>query len=423
MRGSAGISGLAALAAALLVPLGAMGATFKPTRKDDPVPNGCRPHNCSLREAAIAANGTPMKKDVILLKRGTYELELGFGDAPAFQADGLDTFSPMEIRGAGKTKTRIDANGLDRPIEIGSGITAARMNVTLADLTLQGGDAGAATSGNGENRGGGIVSIRGNVTLRRVLITDNEAQFGGGISSFADGALKMKGTTISGNNAGEGGGIHIGPALEPVPAVRAKIESSTIAGNFAGKGAGILVDGNPGTFAEPKLKLLNSTLAGNQASAEAGGLMSDNAASVTLDHATIVDNVADSDNVGGGDAGGLYQHSGASITLDNSILARNTVGSSGQGPECGGTITGQAVAVEGQGSVICTFSVSPFAVIDPNDRRLGVLANNGGPTRTIKLLSGFIGLGFANQCPKRDQRGVARPPEDCDTGAFERKGP
>src|SRR5215212_4769473 len=163
---------LLALALCALVPAGVAAKTFKPTRLDDPVADGCKKNDCSLREAVIKANARP-GPDVIRLKEGTYEIELAFGDAP--QADGLDVFSEIDIRGAGTAQTRIDGNGIDRPIEIGAGITAANMDVTLERLTLTGGDAGAATAGNGDSSGGGVVAYRAEaLTLRRVLITGNE---------------------------------------------------------------------------------------------------------------------------------------------------------------------------------------------------------------------------------------------------------
>jgi hypothetical protein len=53
------------------------------------------------------------------------------------------------------------------------------------------------------------------------------------------------------------------------------------------------------------------------------------------------------------------------------------------------------------------------------DARLGVLGDNGGPTKTIRLLSGSPAIGAALSCPIRDQRGVERPSQGCDSGAFE----
>jgi hypothetical protein len=54
---------------------------------------------------------------------------------------------------------------------------------------------------------------------------------------------------------------------------------------------------------------------------------------------------------------------------------------------------------------------------------LGPLANNGGPTQTLALLSGgpAIDAGSDMACPPIDQRGISRPQgPHCDIGAFER---
>jgi CSLREA domain-containing protein len=75
MRGSVGIAVLAALVAGLLAASGATGATFKPTRHDDPPPGNCKQADCSLREAVMAAN-EGSGRDTILLRKGTYELEV-----------------------------------------------------------------------------------------------------------------------------------------------------------------------------------------------------------------------------------------------------------------------------------------------------------------------------------------------------------
>ncbi len=48
------------------------------------------------------------------------------------------------------------------------------------------------------------------------------------------------------------------------------------------------------------------------------------------------------------------------------------------------------------------------------------LANNGGPTQTMAILASSDAVGFAGQCPKRDQRAKLRP-ANCDSGAYEHK--
>jgi hypothetical protein len=56
------------------------------------------------------------------------------------------------------------------------------------------------------------------------------------------------------------------------------------------------------------------------------------------------------------------------------------------------------------------------------DPKLGALANNGGTTQTMALLTGSPAINAGNNtgCPTTDQRGIARPQGGvCDIGAFE----
>lgn len=51
---------------------------------------------------------------------------------------------------------------------------------------------------------------------------------------------------------------------------------------------------------------------------------------------------------------------------------------------------------------------------------LGPLQSNGGPTRTLALLSGSPAIDAGDSCPGTDQRGLARPAgAACDIGAYE----
>ncbi len=78
-------------------------------------------------------------------------------------------------------------------------------DLTLNNLTLKNGKAETSFS-----YGGGIV-CGGNLTMRNVTVTDCQAVFGGGISLFRQGHIKLTGCTISANTAatGNGGGIYI----------------------------------------------------------------------------------------------------------------------------------------------------------------------------------------------------------------------
>jgi hypothetical protein len=146
--------------------------------------------------------------------------------------------------------------------------------------------------------------------------------------------------------------------------------------------------------------------------------MADNGATVTLDNSTVAYNRADDDNMGGGVGGGIHQHSGATFNVGDSIVASNK-GTSDAQDDCAGTFAGS-------GNVLTTASGCDSLGAGAN-RFVGSaliaagLAQNGGPTRTIALKHSSPALGFSTTCPRKDQRGVKRPHNGCDSGAFERK--
>jgi len=62
------------------------------------------------------------------------------------------------------------------------------------------------------------------------------------------------------------------------------------------------------------------------------------------------------------------------------------------------------------------------SAIQWGDPKLGTLANNGGRTQTMLLLSGSPAINAGNNatCPTTDQRGILRPQGGvCDIGAVE----
>src|SRR5262245_26144751 len=92
---------------ALLLPAGsALADDFVVTRYDDPIPGSCLPTDCSLREAALAANSSA-SADRILLSAGTYLLNLAgpTGGNVAFTGS-------TELVGPGATMTFIDSTDL-----------------------------------------------------------------------------------------------------------------------------------------------------------------------------------------------------------------------------------------------------------------------------------------------------------------------
>jgi predicted outer membrane repeat protein len=157
----------------------------------------------------------------------------------------------------------------------------------------------------------------------------------------------------------------------------------------------------------------NSTIAGNRASgttARGGGINTDGALTVTS--ATIARNSA---KIGGG----IYVE-GGTTTLRATLLGLNTAP---DGPNCSQSVTslGRNLIATTIGCAITPTSTDKTGVAP----KIGFLAANGGPTRTIALLRGSPALNAIPkaQCPfGRDQRGVRRPQGlRCDIGAYERR--
>lgn len=383
--------------------------TFRPTRFTDPPPNGCKPTNCSLREAVIAA-GASQGADSVRLAEGTYALKIAPTGGPDAQEGDLDLKGPMLIKGPGQALTTVRQFTTDRVLTLGNG------RQTLKRFGVLGGQA---------DLGGGILARPAGGDDRLVLMTvalNSATQRGGGI--YADGRnLTISKSSIDSNSAGEaGGGIASCCTAENL---EIRLNSSTVHSNTTGGvGGGIALSGPPPgePGRTPAVDAINSTISTNSANVSGGGISTIFGGYFDGDYMTVADNVADADNVGGGVGGGTHLSGLSYIELEDSILGRNSVGSSGAGPMCGGEVRLPQTIIQGQSAGVCTL-VGGSVTITENPPKIGALTSNGGPTLTYELLTASGAIGFAIGCPAKDQRGVARPATECDSGAFERDGP
>jgi hypothetical protein len=264
--------------------------------------------------------------------------------------------------------------------------------------TVGGSMSGLGMSGTTGGNGGAILNS-GSLIVAGSTLQSNTAGTGG-LGGF--------GTTISGPGGmgGSGGGIFAEGT--------AKIENSTLVENSAGNGGA----GAPG----PSLG------GGGGAGGNGGAVVAAGVSVVMIAGATFVENAPGPGGPGGigttisganGSAGSGGALSGV-LTLRGSILAANT----GTNPNCNAGVVdaGGNVAFPEAGGC-----VGP-AVADPKLDPAG-LANNGGPTQTIALLSGSAAIDAvptancldASGAPLSiDQRGISRPQGSaCDAGAFE----
>ena len=286
----------------------------------------------------------------------------------------------------------------------------------LRDVRLR---AGAASDPGGAIR---AQNVGGSLAVVRARITDNfSASSGGGIYSAAF-ELEIAKSTVADNRADQqGGGIFL-PATTGAVAATASISSTTISGNrAAGDGGGLAANGT-GAPNPPQATVDNSTIAMNTTSSSGGGVRSLQGAVVALDNVTVAYNDAETDGAGGGTGGGVSRAvSAGAFALGDVLLAANTVGAGGNGSQCAGAFAGQnGNVVQLQAGNACVIT---GGLTEPTDVMIGPLANNGGRTRTVALLDGSAAIGFAESCPAQDQRAVARPAVDCDSGAFEHQAP
>jgi hypothetical protein len=157
------------------------------------------------------------------------------------------------------------------------------------------------------------------------------------------------------------------------------------------------------------------------ANALAGAILFFDVRQAPILHTTVARNrVAASGDTHLAQGGGLHVFN-SGVELEGSILALNS--SSGQAKNCFGDVTSAGHNLLGTAAG-CTFSKKPTDQIN-KDPKLGLLASNGGPTRTLALLNGSPAINKipTSECRVQfDQRGVKRPQGPaCDEGSFERK--
>jgi CSLREA domain-containing protein len=141
---------------------------------------------CTLRAAVQEANALA-GTDRIRVPAGTYVLtQAGFYPDDDASTGDLDLAGHVGVVGEGSGATIVDGNGIDRVFHVLSGA-----RVRLAKLAVRGGV--EPTNGSG----GGILSWGARLTLKRLLIEDNEALIGGGLAGGL-GPVRLVASTVRG---------------------------------------------------------------------------------------------------------------------------------------------------------------------------------------------------------------------------------
>ncbi|MBU6953267.1 CSLREA domain-containing protein [Hahella sp. HN01] len=422
---------------ALIVAAPAGAASFQVTKFTDGYDGVCD-SDCSLREAIQQANENA-GPDKIILDAGVYKLSIPADSAMDEEDENLngdlDILDDLVIEGQGIDISIIDADGLDRAIEV-----LKEVKVEMRGFTIRNGNVrdygggienygelmlrqmritGNVTKGELNPGNGGGISNEGMLDIYQSILDDNRAQgdeaHGGAI--YNTGSLFVRETTFENNSSenesltGAGGAIYNRGVAD--------ISRTTFANNVADStGSAFLNDD------AADLWLSNSTLSGNIALGENGATLVNGVTNPTLQgvatmkvvHVTLADNTGH----------GFYNY--GDVNVRNSLMLGNHLLDNSGFADCAdyGVSYRNKGLMTGIGAGNCKADME-VASEDVFTQVLYPLMDNSGLTKTHRLreTSPAIDAGMG-LCARTDQRRVVRPKdgngdgvENCDLGSFE----
>jgi hypothetical protein len=338
--------------------------------------------------------------------------------AKTYKVDNLNDSGPGSLRAAiQKANTNPGADVINFSHELTGTLFLTSGELLISgDLAINGPHtkkaAGLTVSGSNLSR---VFNVSfGSVNISGLNVTSGNNASGGAI--YNAGALTLSDTTVSNSQGANGAGIYNAGGGTLV------LMDSTVSNNVStGKGGGVY---NAGT-----LTSANATISGNQA-AQGGGIYNEFGSTLTFTNVTVSNNQASS--AAGG--GGIYDEPAASAKFGNTVVAANksagsasdpgadifatTVDPTGPGFIAGGSITSQGCNLIGNkdGSTGWVATDITGTSTAPKDPKLGLLADNGGPTQTMSLLTGSPAINAGSNA-------LAKDPTDLDdTLKYDQRG-
>ncbi len=365
------------------------------TTLDDEDDGDLSANDISLREAILESNSGDSITFDPSLSGGKITLTLG----------GLTVDKSLNIIGLGADKLTIDANNKSRVFNVDNG-SDSDLDVTIAKLTITGGNAG--------EEGGGGINNQENLIVNQSIINGNAASSGGGVSTNNFAKTTINDSTVSNNSSADGGG-----GVSNYDSTTT-INNSTISDNSTeGIGGGI----SSSSFEFSSTIVNNSTISGNTAKSVGGGI-GEFGINLEVTNSTITDNTAlNNSNFFEDNGSGVYSFALTRIT--SSIIAGNSenddFASDGNITSGGNNLIGNGdgtVFVNGIKQDIVGTADAPVAP------QLEELKDNGGLTFTHALLPDSLAINAGSNPSKltTDQRGAdfERTLFDAtDIGAFE----
>ncbi|MEH0092357.1 InlB B-repeat-containing protein [Vibrio metschnikovii] len=313
-------------------------------------------------------------------------------EAEVFTEKNITINKALVIRGAGAEQTIIQAmevpeSETGKIFTINSGLPEIR----VSDLTLRNGNA------SGGNSYGGAIDASSPLFLENCRLTNNRntsSGIGGGGAINSNSKLTVTGCLFDENSAYRTSGGQVwGGAIR-----------------FSG-----LAEITNSTFYNNSLSAANSST-----STQGGAISPSSGSTLILIHSTLVNNHSS------GWGGGIGQESSSSNThqIINTIISGNSSGLDANSADISVPVSQKMLyshSVVGNRVVVNDETLDNLLNEDP---LLGPLADNGGPTQTLALLSGSPAVGAGqsgSSIPKKDQRGFWRV-GSVDVGAYQVNG-
>jgi len=240
--------------------------------------------------------------------------------------------------------------------------------------------------------GGAIAGPAKNLTIMDSEVTGNSSGgHGGGIQVHSGNgySVEISDSTFDSNVSAEyGGAADFGDDLSVV------VSNTTVSNNSADGGAGLNFGANI------VATINNSTIAGNTAANGGAGIFINSGSTLTINQSTISANVAEGTRTNYSGGGIAINVDTTVVTMSGTIVSGNTSGVAGAGD-----IGLYASGLNATGSFTATHSligevdtrirendplfVAPVSSnIHSTTPKLGALADNGGPTKTMAPLTG-----------------------------------
>jgi hypothetical protein len=398
---------------------------------------------CSLRAALMETNALA-GADRIELPTGVFVFSIAGQNEDDAASGDLDVRDAVDIVGAGSALSIVDAQAIDRMIElhqsgtgtirltgltlrngrndqqppfgsaVGIGLTVrADVAVQLDDIVIRDQRSTAFLVALGIGNAGCLNGER----VRILDNTDPSSSNGsnvhpitGGIFATGENAcLNLVDFEIARNDADQAG------ALYAEGGATINFRRGLIAGNRARAVGAMLLN------AQNQVLLENVTVSGNRGN---GAILNDGGSMLRLVNSTVTRNVGLN---GTPTVGGIHDvHLQPNfVRLSNSIVSGNGPGTLAHDCNFAGSDGGNVVG----DSVRCNLASLPTDRFDI-DPGLTELADLGGFTRVHAIGAGAIDFGVDATCPATDQRGQPRPIDGngdaiarCDIGAYEAENP